>query len=52
MEKGVTFVMQGWLNKEWLSLKKKIQNQDEEKKGKNIGGEVERQRDERCFVLI
>ena len=28
--------------KEWLSLQKKIKNQDEEKKGKNIDGEVEK----------
>ena len=28
--------------KEWLSLEKKINNQDEEKKRKNIDGEVER----------
>ena len=38
--------------KECLSLQKKIKNQDEEKKGKNIDGEVEKQRDERFFILF
>ena len=32
--------------------KKKIKNQDEEKKGKNIDGEVEKQREERFFSFV
>ena len=35
-----------------LVEKKKIKNQDEEKKGKNIDGEVEKQREERFFSFV
>ena len=35
-----------------LIEKKKIKNQDEEKKGKNIDGEVEKQREERFFSFV
>ena len=35
-----------------LIEKRKFKNQDEEKKGKNIDGEVERQRNERFFFCF
>ena len=37
---------------ELIEKKKKIKNQDEEKKGKNIDGEVEKQREERFFSFV
>ena len=35
-----------------LIEKRKFKNQDEEKKGKNIDGEVEKQREERFFSFV